>query len=638
MFRPPDREMSGLFLSVEGFFMLDQLRQGAQGWVSKVLMGLLVLSFAIWGIGGFTGYGAGTLATVGDTEVSVRDYARIYDQARRNAAQAGQTIRHEQVLSILLSNAAMDDAASEYGLGVSDDRVATEIAKNPAFARPDGSFDRDRFAFVLDNAGMNRDDFVQDMRRELVRNQISDTIGAGLEVPEPLVAALYRLQNEERAVSFIVIDAASIDPIGAPADSDLQAYFDDNKDSFQAPEYRKLALLSLDPAALADPNAVSAEDVAAEYERVKSTLTQSERRRIEEIRFPTAEAAEAAMKRIEAGEDFAAVAAASGTEVTDQGVKTKAEMLDPVVADAAFAAIQDKPVLVTEGAIEPSIVRVTSIEPEKVTTLAEAEANLRKELATRAARESAHDLYDKVEDERAGGATLEEAAANLKLPYRVVEAVSADLKASDGTTITDIPAAQEVVKEAFESDVGVENSPIRGDGESWVFYDVLEVTPARARTLDEVRDQVVQAWTAAETERRISELTNSLLDRLKKGETLAKIASETGKTVQTLEGVKRNQPANGLTVNAVNQAFAGPEGHVAAAEGNGTDRILLKVDRVTAPAFFPEAADAAAIREQIGEALKNDLLVTYNRQLLDTRATSVNSAVYQQLSGQQQTQ
>src|SRR6185503_2584534 len=218
----------------------------------------------------------------------------------------------------------------------------------------------------------------------------------------------------------------------------------------------------------------------------------------------------------------------------------------------------------------------------------------------------------KVEDERAGGATLEEAATKLKLPYRVIDAVSAELKAPDGTTIADFPAAQQVAKEAFESDVGVENSPIRGEGESRVFYDVLEVTPTRERTLDEVRDQVVQAWTTAETERRISELTNSLLDRLKKGEALASIASQIGKTVQTLEGVKRNQPAAGLSTNAVNQAFAGPEGHVAAAEGNGTDRILLRVDRVTAPAFFPDAADAAAIREQIGEALKNDLLVTYN--------------------------
>ena len=99
--------------------MLDQLRQGAQGWVSKTLMGLLVLSFAIWGIGGFEGYGAGTLASVGDAEVSVQEFARVYEQAQRNSRQAGQQVNPEQVLRAVMMNAALDDAASQYGLGVS---------------------------------------------------------------------------------------------------------------------------------------------------------------------------------------------------------------------------------------------------------------------------------------------------------------------------------------------------------------------------------------------------------------------------------------------------------------------------------------------------------------------------------------
>ena len=93
-----------------------------------------------------------------------------------------------------------------------------------------------------------------------------------------------------------------------------------------------------------------------------------------------------------------------------------------------------------------------------------------------------------------------------------------------------------------------------------------------------------------------------------------------------------------MTANAVSQAFAGPEGHVANADGNGAERILLKVDRVVAPAFFAEAADAGAIKAQISEQLKNDLLVTYNRQLLATRSTNINNVAFQQLTGQAQTQ
>ncbi len=252
--------------------MLDQLRQGAQGWVSKLLMALLVLSFAIWGIGGFQGYHAGTLATVGNEQVSMQDFAQVYGNAERSAQQAGRQVNPEQVLSGVLMNAAIDDAANEYGLGVSDDRVAAEIAKNPAFQGPDGTFDRERFTNLLANSGINRDDFIHDVKQQLVRGQIADSLGAGLNVPKPLVAALYRLQNEERAISFFVVDQTSIEPVGAPGEAELQAYFESNKDQFRAPEYRKLALLTLDPEAIADPASVTDDEVAAEYEKRQAEL------------------------------------------------------------------------------------------------------------------------------------------------------------------------------------------------------------------------------------------------------------------------------------------------------------------------------------------------------------------------------
>ena len=146
-------------------------------------------------------------------------------------------------------------------------------------------------------------------------------------------------------------------------------------------------------------------------------------------------------------------------------------MLDPAVAEAAFAAEPNTPVAVTEGALQPSVIRVTAIEPGSVPTLEEIDAAASARTSPRAPRAtSVQDLYDQVEDERAGGATLEEAATKLSLPYRVVDAVSADLKAPDGSTVSDIPGGAQVVKEAFDSDVGVENSPIRAGADSWVFY------------------------------------------------------------------------------------------------------------------------------------------------------------------------
>jgi len=614
--------------------MLNQLRQGAQGLTSKVLIALLVLSFAIWGVGGFEGYGAGTLATVGDQEVTVQEFANLYDQAQRVAQQSGQRANADQVLGQLLAAAAVDDEASRYGLGISGDRVAREIAKNTAFQNAGGTFDRERFDALLVNARIDRDDYIEDVKRDLVRSQISESIGAGVEVPQPMVEAIYRLRNEERTISYFVVDGQTIEAVGAPSEAGLQAYFEDSKARFRAPEYRQLALLTLDPAALADPEAVSEEELAAEYQRRKAGFEQPERRRVEQVRFADAAAAEAALKKTEAGQSIAAIAEEAGTEVTDLGLKTKAEFIDSAVADAAFAAEMNTPVAVSEGAIEPSLIQVTEIEPGTVTPLEDVEPRLRTEIATRTAREKLSDFYDQVEDERAGGATLEEAAEKLSLPHRVVDAVSEDAATPDGGRISDIPSLQQVLREAFLSDIGIENSPIRTEGDSWVFFEVTDITPARDRTLDEVRDEVVAAWTASETESRIAQRADALLQRLEAGENLDALAAEIGKPVLTVEQVKRGAPPAGLTANAINQAFAGPEGHAANADGEGHNRIILRVDRVVVPGFFAEADDAKAIRSQLSTALENDILATFHQQLRENRKISVNNAVYQQVIGQ----
>jgi peptidyl-prolyl cis-trans isomerase D len=308
-------------------------------------------------------------------------------------------------------------------------------------------------------------------------------------------------------------------------------------------------------------------------------------------------------------------------------------VLDPAVAEAAFSAQPDTVLPVLDGAIEPSLIRVTEIEQGAVTSLADAEQRLRQDLATRAARERVRELYDAIEDARAGGATLEEISREMSLPYRVVEGVSAEGTAPDGRAFSDLPAQQQLLAEAFESDVGVENNPIRADDDAYVFFDVVEIVPARDRTLDEVREQVVAAWHADETAERIMAKADELLARLRQGETLAEVAADVGKPVETVEGMTRSNP-QGLSANAAAQAFAGPEGHVANAEAEQPPaRILLKVDAVSVPEFSAEAEAVGEIREQLAEALQADILRSYNAQILASRDTRLNNAAYQQITG-----
>jgi peptidyl-prolyl cis-trans isomerase D len=320
-------------------------------------------------------------------------------------------------------------------------------------------------------------------------------------------------------------------------------------------------------------------------------------------------------------------------------MKTQAEFLDPGVATAAFAAEPNTIVAAIEGALQPSLIRVVEVEPGSVVPLEEVAERLRDDIALRAAGERINDVYDQIEDERAGGALLEEAATNLSLPYRTIAKVSREGFGEDGAPLADLPGGEQLLAEAFESDVGLENNALRlGDG-SYVFYEVLDIVPERQRTLDEVREEAVAAWKANELAARVEAKASALFERLQQGESLAAIAAEIGTTVQTVEGVKRGVGAPGLSANAVAHAFGGPEGHVANAEADTPPaRILLRVDRVIAPAFFAEAADTEAIAEQLKEAMENDVLSSFNRQLLQARDTRVNNAAFAQLTGTAQAQ
>ncbi|HEX2257075.1 MAG TPA: peptidylprolyl isomerase, partial [Afifellaceae bacterium] len=341
---------------------------------------------------------------------------------------------------------------------------------------------------------------------------------------------------------------------------------------------------------------------------------------------------------LESGTEFMEIAESRGLSQADidLGLKTRAEIVDARVAEAAFAAQEGEAVPVLDGRLGPALVRVTAIEPGSVQPFEEAAPRLRQQIANREARNRVVDTYDRIEDERAAGMTLQEVASELGLEYLIVT-VADDGSTPEGGPAEELPARAEVVEDAFQSDVGLENNPIRAGEDAFVFYEVLEITPDRDRTLDEARDDVVAAWRAEETARRVAERAATLAERLEAGAALEEIAGELGTQVQTAEGVTRVGNPSGLSRNAVAQAFAGPRGHVANADADTPPaRILLRVDNVVTPAFFAESQDAQGLERALGQALTSDIIQAYTSHLLQTRPTSVNSAVYSQLTGQSQ--
>ena len=334
------------------------------------------------------------------------------------------------------------------------------------------------------------------------------------------------------------------------------------------------------------------------------------------------EALAAAKSQADAGTAFSAIAEAQGLSPADidLGLKTRAEIIDQKVAEAAFAGAEGDVIAVADGVLGPALIRVAAVEAGGTTPLAELSGRLRTELAERTADERIVALYDSIEDERAAGGTMAEVAARVGVPHQTIPAVARDGSVPQGDAPVDLPGRDAVLADAFDSDVGIENDPVRtGDG-GYVFYEVMEVIPARDRTLDEARDAVAAAWRAAETAERIAARADELFQRLQGGASMDEIATSLGRNVVRADNVTRgSQPPAGFSRNALTQAFAGPEGHIANAEADAPPaRILVKVEGVSAPAFFAEADTARAVQAELASALQRDMLATYNSQLLQS--------------------
>lgn len=631
--------------------MLGILRSAAGTWVAKTLLLLLVASFAAWGVttrlaGGFLAAHHAVI-TAGSTTVSITEYRLAYDrQINMLQQQIGQRISREQaraygidnqVLAQLVSGAVLDEQARKLGLGFSKDRLAELTRQEPAFQGPNGQFDRRLFESRLRELGMRPEDYLKNRAQVAVRQQIVEAVSDGLKAPDTFFKAVALYRGEDRTIDYLTLPKALVEPIQAPSDSVLQAYFETNKKTYAAPEYRKFSYVRLEPEDIMDISAVTDQQVSDDYNKNKGRYTTPEMRTIEQLVFPTLDAAKAASDSLKTGATFDKIVTAQGKTQADTllGTLSKDKISDKAVADAAFALAVNEISPVVQGTFGPVLLRVTEIKPEVVKPLAEVSDQIRKDLALGEASRILLDVHDNYEDTRAAGSTLAEAAAKLKLKDVTVEAIDRTGLKPDGTIIKDLPASPDLIKAVFEAEPNTENEALTTTNNGFVFYELTSITPARDRTLDEVRQRVVADWTTEETTKRLTAKADELDKRLKAGTTLDVIAGELKLEKQTKRGVKREADDVDFGKDGAAAMFGVGEGGTGLIPSpTGEGQILFKVAEV----FEPAGADASSVpddaQKSFTQGMSDDLLDQLVAQLQTQYAVSIDQAAVAQAVAQ----
>ncbi|MEM7613800.1 MAG: SurA N-terminal domain-containing protein, partial [Pseudomonadota bacterium] len=322
-----------------------------------ILLGLLIIGLTGFGLGGaVSGLAGASVARVGGQTVETEDFVRQLDQQRNVfAQQTRQAITmsqaqlfglDQQVLSQMVTRAALDDQVDQLGLSAGDDIVRDQLMSTGQFQGVNGNFDQAGYEFFLRQNGLTPSEYEDQLRRDAARTLLEVAVAGGVEMPPEFAETLLTNLAEERRFSVLRLTPEHLESaVPDPSDADLRAYYDANPEEFTTPETRIVAYISMTPEQMADTVEITDEQVAALYDSRAEVYAQPERRIVDVLGFGSeAEAAEA-LAAITAGEQsFDDLVEARGLAVRDI-------TLGPITPDALGTAARE----VVFGAPEPGV-------------------------------------------------------------------------------------------------------------------------------------------------------------------------------------------------------------------------------------------------------------------------------------------
>lgn len=611
--------------------MLKLFRARRSSVLIWALIALLIVGLAGFGIG-VSGLGGGWIARVGAREVAPDAYARALQQEiRAISSQLGRTLPMSEarqfgidrvVLTRLVNDAALDAEAERLGLSSGDAAVRDQVAATAAFQGTAGGFDRETYRFALERAGLTAAEFEALLRDELTREALAASVQAPVAMPDTAALTILGFLGEQRRFDWLRLGADQLDaPVAAPTEADLAAYLEENAARYTRPETQMITYAAVSPAALASEIAVPEEALRAAYEADPARFNTPERRILDRIGFGSMEEAAAAKSRIAAGEtSFDAVAAERGLspEETDQGVLTAAD-LPPEARDAVFAA---EPGLVGPLAtpLGPALYRVNAVLNAVTVPFEEARETLAAERAAAAAQTRIREAGPVVEDLVAGGASLEEIAAETDLTLAQIA-----LNAETAGGIADDPAFRSLAAEARP---GEETDPATLADGGLVVLRVDEVQPPALMPLQEIRERVAADWSTAESAARLAAQAEALAAEIDGGTALAAVAQRLDLPIRPAGPLTRGETLPEAPAELVAEVFAAPPGGTAVLR-DGDGAILAQVTGVVP--FDPEAPENAELMAQFQAELRaqaaDDALVLFTAAVRDAAGVSIDQSL-----------
>ena len=619
--------------------MAESVGGKLRNFMVAILVGLLVVAFAVWGVNDvFTARAGDAVITVGDAEISSNEFKDAFERElqtmnRDNGSsitnqQAYAQGLHNRVLQNLLTDTVIGIDADELGVGVNR-RVARDVVKEISSFKNEltGEFSEEKLDSLLAQNRITRKDFEDDIFRTLRQQQTVPAIIGGLQAPAEYATQRYNFIAEQRKADVLTITADAVPAQLEPVEDELKAFIETNGVAYTAPEYRRVVMLRLEPFDLTPDMEATEEEVKAafQYKIDLGEIGSPETRSVVQITAINEESAKKAAEQLTRGDD--AIAVASGLGLVEPEIYTdtlKDSILDPETADAAFTMEQGEAKAVLGSLGNWYAVSVTVINAAQTPDFDAQKDQLREDLLTAKAKEAIYDITGEIEDAMTDGMTLEEIAAKVGWPLSYYDYVDRSGTTRDGvrmrgfSAIPGLATDDKLLREIFVSDLGFETDLFETTTEGYASIRVDDIIDSTMRPFEEVKDQATTAWKASQTGEALDALAAELASKLQTGEDIYDVAKtvEKGASVEEVV-IVRAQPPRTLGNAVVLGMLDGAEGAVS--RGPGPQGVTRQVAKLTA--IVPNQDGLAGqfldvLQEQATSAISSDLQNAYQQAIL----------------------
>jgi peptidyl-prolyl cis-trans isomerase D len=596
--------------------MLRQMRSFTRGWIANTLLLLLVAAFAIWGINDvFNGVGTQEAARVGGEKITPAQLTREVDLTLRRMRQDGQNLTqeeaverglHTRTLESLIAQAAVVDYAKQLGVSASNAQVAESIRRIPAVMNPlTNAFDQGAYAQFLNEYRYTQPEFESEVRNQMTAAMLRHALAVGTRAPSSYGKLALAYETETRTVTIAEIPASAAGAIPAPTNAQIQTFYEENREALQVPEFRALTLVYARVSEFAARVDVPEARLHEEFESRRASLTTPERRTFVRIAAQNEQQAQDAAARLGRGEQASAVAQALGLQITRSEDESRDQIADDSVAAAVFS-LQTGQARAVRATLSPwAAVKVEAIAPGTTPDFPAAREQLRQEIAADEAAELLSAAVGTFEELRAGGASAADAGRRAGLTVVQIPSVMSHGISRTGQPIPELADQEELLSTAFETQEG-ESSDFFPVGDADVLVSVDGVTPATTRPLEEVRADLVEAWTARERGRRLDERANAIATAVTGGEDFAAaVRAQGGRMAVTSQPIDRRAAAQQLPARRLGGLiFGAAVGAVVndiRADGDAVVVAHIEAINRTNPNDQPQMVEAA--RQQVSEGL-----------------------------------